>query len=135
MRPEHLAGPSLKEWATTNRPSVVYPGRPEDQQERGHVLYGELLYRLVLRRLITSQQFYNHKILLRRVGLQEIENLNVFYRCENCIFQNTKLIVTFSEAVEQLALEWNVPYSKYSEIFDQLDNHGISRILNWQAAI
>ena len=135
MRPEHLAGPSLKEWATTNRPSVVYPGRPEDQQERGHVLWGELLDRLLLRRLITFQQFRNHKILLRRVGLQEIENLNVFYRCENCIFQNTKLIVTFSEAVEQLALEWNVPYSKYSEIFDQLDNHGLSRILNWQAAI
>ena len=134
MRPEHFAGPSLKEWATTNRPLVVYPGRPEDQQERGHVLYGELLYHLVLRRLITSQQYYDHKILLRRVGLQEIENLNVFYRCENCIFRNTKHIVTFSEAVEQLALEWNVPYSKYSEIFDQLDNHGLSRMLNWQAA-
>ena len=134
MRPEHLAGLSLKDWATTNRPSVVYPGRPENQQERGHILYGELLYNLVIRRLITSQQYYDHKILLRRVGLQEIENLNVFYRCENCIFRSTKHIVTFSEAVQQLALEWDVPYSKYSEIFDQLDNHGLSRMLNWQAA-
>ena len=134
MRPEHFTGLSLKDWATTNRPSVVYPGCPENQQERGHILYGELLYNLVIRRLITSQQYYDHKILLGRVGLQEIENLNVFYRCENCIFRNTKRIVTFSEAVKLLALEWNIPYSKYTEIFDQLDNHGLSRILNLQAA-
>ena len=125
----------MKAWVTNNRPAVVYPGRPADQQEQGHILWGELLNHLLFRRKITIQQFRNHKDVLSRVGLQEIENLNVFYSCENCIFQNTKHIVSFSVAVEQLALEWNVSYSKYSEIFDQMDNDGLSRFLNWQAAI
>ena len=135
MRPEHPARPSLKAWATSNRPAVVYPGRPADQQEQGHILWGELLNYLLIRRKITIQQFRNHKDVLSRIGLQEIENLNVFYSCENCIFRNTKRIVSFSAAVEEIALEWNVSYSKYSEIFDQMSNDGLSRFLNWQAAI
>ena len=71
MRPEQskYAAPSLKAWVTNNGPTVVYPWRPEDQQEEAHILWGELLNYLVIRKRITLQQFLNHKDLLCKLGL------------------------------------------------------------------
>ena len=65
----------------------------------------------------------------------EAENLNVFYRCDNCHFSNKKRILSFSSAVGEIALEWGVPYEEYSKIFQQMSVDGLSQYFNWQAAI
>ena len=58
-----------------------------------------------------------------------------FIDVKTAFFQNKKQIVSFTSAVGEIALEWGVPYAKYSKVFDQMNVDGLSQFLDWQAAI
>ena len=135
MRPKTTRWPHLATFPHMNCPEVVYPWRPPHQQEKSHILWGELLNYLLRRDKITVQQYVDHDNLLWNLGLQELKNVNVFYRCDNCHFRNIKTIVSFSKAVQEIAAEWGVPYSKYSKVFEQMSNGILSQFLNWQAVL
>ena len=134
MRPESTRLPHLAN-LPGNKPAVVYPWRPAHQQEKSHILWGELLDYLLIKNELTVEEYVEYNNLLWDIGLEDLKKVNIFYSCENCHFKNTKKIVPFPEAVQEIAGEWPIPFSKYSRVFDLMSNGFLSQFLGWKAVI
>ena len=135
MRPETTKLPQLATFPHMNSPEVVYPWRPAHQQEKSHILWGELLDYLLIKNELTVEEYVEYNNLLWDIGLEDLKKVNVFYSCENCHFKNIKKIVPFPKAVQEIAAEWGIPYSKYSKVYEQMSNGILSQFLDWQAVL
>ena len=134
MRPDKALLPNQANlpW---NKPTVVYPWRPVHQQEKSHMLWGELVDYCLISDNITIAEFVEYENLLAETGLRGIRQINIFQRCVNCHFKKNKVILPFRDAIIQIAGEWNIPYSKYSRVLDLMSDGYLSRFLGWKAVI
>ena len=134
MRPENALLPNRANlpW---NKPTVVYPDRPAHQQEKSHMQWGELVDYCLISDKLTIDEYVEYQMLLSETGLQDIGQINVFQRCENCYFEKNKVILPFTDAIVEIAGEWNIPYSKYSRVLDLMSDGYLSRFLGWKAVL